>query len=95
MQRKTTVCPTFLDASNAFGPTDHWISFKKWESWKKYVRGDPYEIRRQCLIIWEFFQHIKQFETIRCLLKIARPSTALTIISANIEGLLKLCYSNE
>ena len=36
-------------------------------SWKKRACRDSYEIRRQCQIICEFFQHIKQLRTIRCM----------------------------
>ena len=36
-------------------------------SWKKRARRDPCDIRRQCQIICEFFQHIEQLRTIRCL----------------------------
>ena len=37
-----------------------------------YGRSDPCEIRRQCQIICEFFQHIKQLQTIRYLQQTAR-----------------------
>ena len=58
-------------------------------SWKGCARRDPCEISRQCQIIFEFFQHIKQLLTIRCLQKNSQSiSTAPTVISANIECLI-------
>ena len=59
-------------------------------SWKKRARRDPCEIRRPCQIICEFFQHIKQPQTIRCLVNSQSLSTALTVISATLKVLQHL-----